>query len=126
VSGPVREVRRSTGRRVVRIGVTGDPELPWLAGLAGVRVTRSGLDFTELDVEVGRDPESVLLEAQARGEHITRFEIGDPSIEQIFIERVGRAPSEEHRLAAAATPGAATPGAATPGAATPAGAGAAR
>jgi hypothetical protein len=84
----------------VRIGVSGDPELPWLASLPGVRVTRPGLDYTELDVETGRDPESILLEAQARGEHITRFEIGDPSIEQIFIERVGRPPSEDHRLAA--------------------------
>jgi hypothetical protein len=87
--------------------VTGDPDLPWLAGMAGVNVTRPGLDFTELDVAADRDPESILLEAQARGEHIARFEIGDPSIEQIFIERVGRPPSEDHRLAAAA-PAAAT------------------
>jgi ABC-2 type transport system ATP-binding protein len=120
VAGPVRDVRRSTGRRVVRIGVAGDPELPWLADLAGVKVTRPGMDFTELDVDAGRDPESILLEAQARGERIMRFEIGDPSIEQIFIERVGRPPSDEHRLAAAAPsvpPRAATAGTAGSGAA---------
>ena len=100
VSGPIRDVRRSTGRRVVRLGVAGDPDLPWLAALGGVTVTRPGVDFTELDVDAGRDPESILLEAQAHGERITRFEIGDPSIEQIFIERVGHAASEDHRLAA--------------------------
>ncbi len=101
VAGSVRDVRRSTGRRVVRLGVTGDPGLAWLGQLSGVTVTRPGLDFTECHVDAVRDPESILLEAQAHGEHIARFEIADPSIEDIFIERVGRAPSEEHRLATA-------------------------
>ena len=32
---------------------------------------------------------------------MTQFVIADPSIEQIFIEHVGRAPSEDHHLAAA-------------------------
>ncbi|HEU4672973.1 MAG TPA: ATP-binding cassette domain-containing protein [Candidatus Limnocylindrales bacterium] len=99
VSGPTREVKRSTGRRVVRLGVAGDAGIPWLADLDGVRVTRPGEDYTELDVGADRDPESVLHAALARGEHITRFEIADPSIEQVFIERVGRRPRTEERLA---------------------------
>jgi len=99
LGGGLREVKRSTGRRVVRIGVSGDPALGWLAGLDGMRVTRQGQDYTELEVGVGRDPESILTAALARGEHIIRFEIADPSIEQIFVERVGRPPSEDHRLA---------------------------
>jgi ABC-2 type transport system ATP-binding protein len=100
VGGLVRDVRSASGRRVVRLGVSGDGELPWLAGLDGVRVVRPGQDYTELYVDAGRDPESILDAARARGEHITRFEIGDPSIEQIFIDQVGPVPLEEKTLAA--------------------------
>jgi ABC-2 type transport system ATP-binding protein len=115
VGGPVREVKRASGRRVVRLGVTGDPALPWLVG-DGVRLVRTGEDYSELEVGPGRDPESILRDALARGEHVTRFEIADPSIEQIFIEHVGRPPSDEKRLAAAA--GAPATGAAAAGSTT--------
>jgi ABC-2 type transport system ATP-binding protein len=104
VSGPTREVKRSTGRRVVRLGVSGDAGLPWLADLDRIRVTRRGEDYTELDVGDDRDPESVLHAALARGEHVTRFEIADPSIEQVFIERVGRRPEADGRLAPSPAP----------------------
>ena len=100
VSGETREVRRRAGRRVVRLGVAGDPDLGWLDTLPGVRVTRSGLDYHELDVRDGGDPETILQAALARGEYVTRFEIADPSIEDIFIEQVGVSGAEERRLAA--------------------------
>jgi ABC-2 type transport system ATP-binding protein len=99
VGGPGRDVKRAGGRRVVRLGVTGDADLPWLAELDGVRVIRPGQDYTELYVEAGRDPESILQAALARGEHIGRFEIADPSIEQVFIDLVGPVPAEEKTLA---------------------------
>lgn len=99
LAGPLAEVKRSTGKRVVRIGAS-DGRLDWLAELDGVRVTRLGQDYTEAEVAAGHDPAVVLAEALRRGAYVTRFEIGDPSIEQIFIERVGRPPSEdEDRLA---------------------------
>jgi ABC-2 type transport system ATP-binding protein len=104
LGGPILDVKRSSGRQVVRLGVEGDTGLPWLAELEGVSVVRSGEDYTELDVR-GRDPQDVLSAALARGERVTQFLIADPSIEQIFIERVGRPPSEDHHLAeAGATP----------------------
>jgi len=99
VGGPVRDVKQAGGRRVVRLGVVGDAELPWLAELDGVRVIRPGQDYTELYAEAGRDPESILQAALARGEHITRFEIADPSIEQIFIDVVGPMAADEKTLA---------------------------
>jgi ABC-2 type transport system ATP-binding protein len=101
VSGGVSEVRRQSGRRVVRIALSGDGELPWLDALPDVRVTRSGLDYHELEVRDGDAPDAVLRLALERGAHVTRFEIADPSIEDIFIERVGAAGLEERRLAAA-------------------------
>jgi len=99
VGGSVRDVKQAGGRRVVRLGVVGDAELPWLAELDGVRVIRPGQDYTELYAEAGRDPESILQAALARGEHITRFEIADPSIEQIFIDVVGPMAADEKTLA---------------------------
>jgi ABC-2 type transport system ATP-binding protein len=99
VGGPVAEVRRSSGRQVVRLGVEGNSGLGWLDELDGVTVTRPGQDYTEMSVGTGRDPESILAAALGRGERVVRFEIADPSIEDIFIERVGRPPSEDHRLA---------------------------
>lgn len=109
LGGLIRDVKRSSGRRVVRLGVDGDSDLPWLAELEGVTVIRPGQDYVELDVAAGHDPQEVLYAAIARGERVTQFLIADPSIEQIFIERVGRPPSEEGHLA---VPGASSNGAA--------------
>jgi len=127
LAGPIRDVKRSTGRRVVRLAIDGKDidgtELPWLAALPGVRVSRPGQDYTELDVPREMDPEAILRAALEHGERVTNFLIADPSIEEIFIERVGRPPSEDHHLAAteasAATPPSATPPASTPPASTP-------
>ena len=100
VGGPVQEVRRQSGRQVVRLGVAGDPDLPWLTELEGVTITRWGRDYSELRVAAGREPGSILQAALARGESVTRFEIGDPTIEDIFIEHVGTVDRDERTLAA--------------------------
>jgi ABC-2 type transport system ATP-binding protein len=100
VGGPVQEVRRQSGRQVVRLGVAGDPDLPWLTELDGVTITRWGRDYSELRIAAGREPGSILQAALARGESITRFEIGDPTIEDIFIEHVGAVDRDERTLAA--------------------------
>jgi hypothetical protein len=67
-----------------------------------VKVVRPGQDFAELDVEQSVDPETVLRAALDRGKRVTEFLIADPSIEQIFIEKVGRRPTEEQHLVGAA------------------------
>jgi ABC-2 type transport system ATP-binding protein len=105
LGGSVREVRRSTGRQVIRLAVDGDTELKWLAEVPGVKVVRPGQDFAELDVEQSVDPETVLRAALDRGKRVTEFLIADPSIEQIFIEKVGRRPPEEQHLVGAAPGG---------------------
>jgi ABC-2 type transport system ATP-binding protein len=99
VAGAVRDVRRSTGRRVVRLAVEGDPETAWLDSLEGVRISRRGQDYVEAAVSGGHDPESVLQAALARGCRVLHFEIADPSLEEIFIERVGGMDMSERTLA---------------------------
>jgi len=101
LSGPTREVRRVTGRQVIRLAIDGDTELRWLADVPGVRIARPGEDYTELDVDRAVDPETVLSAALERGLRVTQFVIADPSIEDIFIEKVGRRPTEDQHLATA-------------------------
>ena len=141
LAGPIGDVKRGTGRRVVRLGIdgngraagaagdpaiggngTGRPDLAWIAELHGVRIARPGLDYTELDIDRDVDPETVLRAAMDRDLRVTLFEIAEPSIESIFIERVGRAPSEDRHLATAGAGGDAATGAAGEDAGTPAGA----
>ncbi len=100
VSGTLHEVKSSTGRLVVRLGVSGDPDLAWLDARSDVTVTRSGPEYHEVQVAAGMDPEWILREALERDEHVNRFEIAQPSIEEIFIERVGAIEATERTLAA--------------------------
>jgi ABC-2 type transport system ATP-binding protein len=114
-SGPLREVKRRMGRQVVRLAVEEtdgaaparpvaeaerDDGLGWVEQIPGVTLTRRGEDYVEMHVASGTDPESILQAALGRGNRVTRFEIADPSLEEIFIERVGhRAIEEERHLA---------------------------
>ena len=99
--GPTRDVRRSTGHQVVRVATATDGDGSWLTALPHVTVTRPGEDFTELRVDGGADPQAVLLAALATGHEVLRFEVGDPSLEEVFVERVGALDTEEQTLAAA-------------------------
>jgi len=101
-AGNLRDVKRRMGRRVVRLAVDGaDGDgadgAAWVDEIPGVHVTRRGEDYLEMHVADGTDPESVLAAAIARGDRVTRFEIADPSLEEIFIEKVGRAGIDEER-----------------------------
>jgi ABC-2 type transport system ATP-binding protein len=99
-SGTTRDVKRSTGHQVIRVATAGDGNGSWLLGLPYVTVTRSGNDFTEVRLDAGADPQTVLRAAQARGD-VLRFEVGDPSLEEVFVEKVGALDLEERTLAAA-------------------------
>jgi ABC-2 type transport system ATP-binding protein len=101
-TGPTRDVKRSTGRQTVRLATSRDGDLAWLRSLPHVSVTRPGEDYTELHVESGGDPQEVLHAAMARGGDVLRFEVAEPSLEEVFVERVGALEHEETTLA---TPG---------------------
>ncbi len=99
VGGSIRDVRRSTGRRQVRISVAGDHRLPWLASVPGTRVIQAGMDRTAVELDEGVEPDAVLAAAIAAGARVLHFELADPSLEQVFIDHVGRPVDEEVHLA---------------------------
>ena len=101
-TGPTREVKRSTGQQTVRLALSRDGDIDWLRSLPHVTVTRPGEDYTELHVESGGDPQDVLQAAISHGGDVLRFEVADPSLEEVFVERVGALEHEETTLA---TPG---------------------
>jgi ABC-2 type transport system ATP-binding protein len=102
INGAVRDVKRSMNRQVVRLAIDGDGEgAGWLAELPGVSVVAQRADYLELQVPADRDPGTILRAALDRGERVTRFEISDPSLEEVFIQHVGRraVDEEEEHLA---------------------------
>jgi ABC-2 type transport system ATP-binding protein len=99
-AGSTRDVKRSTGHQVVRVTTSTDGDIAWLRSLPHVTVTRPGQDYTEVQVDDGADPQSVLRAAMDRGGEILRFEVADPSLEEVFVERVGALDVEERTLAA--------------------------
>jgi ABC-2 type transport system ATP-binding protein len=104
ISGPLRDVKRSTGRRMLIIGIDGDHRLPWLSDVPGTRVIRPGIERSEVELDAGVEPHDVLAAAVARNLRVTHFEIADPSLEQVFIDHVGRPADEELTLASADAP----------------------
>jgi ABC-2 type transport system ATP-binding protein len=105
VGGPIRDVRRATGRRLVRIAVDGDHRLPWLAGVPGARVIEAGVDRSSVELDPGVEPDALLAAAIAAGARVRHFELADPTLEQVFIDVVGRPVDEETHLAPAGVAG---------------------
>jgi ABC-2 type transport system ATP-binding protein len=115
VGGPLREIRRSAGRRLVHVSVEGDHRLPWLAGVPGARILRAGYGRTEVELDEGVNPDAILSAAIAAGATVTHFEVDEVSLEQIFIDHVGRPVDEDEHLAPEAGTAVAGPGAVAPG-----------
>jgi ABC-2 type transport system ATP-binding protein len=98
-TGPTREVKRSTGRQTVRLAIGSDGRGGWLQSLPHVSVIRPGEDYTELHVDATAIPRMCSAAAIAHGGDVLRFEVADPSLEEVFVERVGELEHEETTLA---------------------------
>jgi ABC-2 type transport system ATP-binding protein len=105
VGGTLRDVRRSTGRRLIRISVGDDHRLPWLAAVPGTRIIQPGVERSSVELDPGTEPEQVLAAAVAAGARVLHFEVADPTLEQVFIAHVGHPVEEDTHLASPADGG---------------------
>ncbi len=89
VQGSVREVKRKPGRQVARLKLDNDAQAAWLEQLAGVQVIRRREDYIEMQLPAHLNPNVIVEAALQHGGIISRFEIAEPSLTDIFIELVG-------------------------------------
>ena len=101
--GLLRDLKRASGRRTLRLALEGDPAPAWLADLPGVETFVRDAAGAELELFSGAEPSVILAAVLARGASVTRFEVAEPSLEALFIERVGRPADDETRLATGTT-----------------------
>ena len=103
--GRVRDLKRASGRRTLRIAVgSGDAATPgWLGSLPGVGAIRPNATGVELELLPSADPAAILAAVLAEGESVSRFEVVEPSLEALFIEYVGRPSDADPALARGAS-----------------------
>jgi ABC-2 type transport system ATP-binding protein len=91
LEGTLDEIKTSSGRNSLRIDFDGDGSfLTSLPQVKKVKVDNRGAD---LDLLEGADPQEVLTASIGRL-RIRKFELSAPSLEEIFIERVGAQTAE--------------------------------
>ena len=97
--GKVRELKRASGRRTLRIALEGEWAPSWLSTLPGIAAVRQDSGGAELELLPVADPAAILSAVIGHGGAITRFQVVEPSLEAIFIEHVGR-PADDDELRA--------------------------
>ena len=89
VQGNVQAIKRQHGQNVARLTLVNDPEAPWLDTLDGVHVTKRRQDYIEMQFQANLNPNVIVEAALQHGGAISRFEVVEPSLTDIFIEMVG-------------------------------------
>jgi ABC-2 type transport system ATP-binding protein len=89
VQGRVQEIKRRHGRNVARLTLDNDPVASWLDTLAGVHVTQRRQDYIEMQFQADLNPNVIVEAALQHGGVISRFEVVEPSLTDIFLELVG-------------------------------------
>ncbi len=85
LSGSMREVKSRYPRNRVHIAYTGDDSFLRNPAVVEAKLHAGGAELQLTDEAAAQ---SLLAEAIARGTQITRFEVVEPTIEDIFIEQV--------------------------------------
>jgi len=86
LEGNLRQIKKSMGRQILRISLEGKEDF-W-ARIPGLQFLASRADYHEFRMDDGVDPNHVLSEAMNAG-RVIRFELVEPSLDQIFVEKVG-------------------------------------
>lgn len=88
VGGSIREVKRNFGKHNVRLKM--DQDLSSLSHIAGVEKYTETIDGALLQVTDEAMAQTILQEAMKLGQ-LRHFSIEEPSLEEIFIAKVGKA-----------------------------------
>ncbi len=91
VDGPLAEVKRAHGGQHVIVAV--EKGIPTVDRLLGDRSLVSKADhygqYAEVELVDGADPQRLLTALLEAGARVTRFEIAEPTLHKIFIDKVG-------------------------------------
>jgi ABC-2 type transport system ATP-binding protein len=87
VEGDLREIKSRAGKRSIQIECDGGA--PFLKESPIVASFHNFGTYVEVGLKDGNDPQELLRLALEHG-RISRFELSEPSLEQIFIELVGK------------------------------------
>ena len=97
-NGSVESIKRLTGRQIIRLSIVGsldflkDFPLDFTKLASDISLQEEGLTQAvkeaEFDLPEGIDPQAILRRALEQGQ-VKRFEIGDPSLNEVFITLVG-------------------------------------
>ena len=96
-NGSVATIKASTGRQIVRLSIVGSLDFLKVFPLDNTKLrvnirqhdqsSGQAAQEIEFDLPKGIDPQSILKEALVNGQ-VKRFEIGDPSLNEVFITLV--------------------------------------
>ncbi len=96
VEGPLAEIKREAASgRLVAVAFDGETEAPALSDATIVAGQRERNGYVELELEVGVDPQALLTALLDGGARLRRFEVIEPTLHQIFVDRVGVANARE-------------------------------
>jgi len=88
IGGSLREVKASYGRNLIALRATGGDGV--LANAALVKRAVEHADEKEVELADGVDPQLLLQRLVASGAEIAKFETVEPSLNDIFIQQVGK------------------------------------
>jgi ABC-2 type transport system ATP-binding protein len=98
LDGPVSAVKAAHGSRVIALAVGGESRTA-IAHILADRTLVARVDdqnrFYEINLAPGADPQQLLRRVMETGAPIQRFELVQPSLHQIFLEKVGATGVEE-------------------------------
>ena len=91
LSGELRAIKRAYGKNTLRIEYSGDGNFLEATGLVE-KVNHFGA-VTEARLKPSADPQEILKAAVERAVRVSRFELVEPPLNDIFIEKVGAVPA---------------------------------
>ena len=98
LDGTVSGVKSEHHKRNIALSIAGDPSAD-VSAILGDHSLVSRMDdsnrFFEIEMAVGGDPQHLLQRLVAAGAAVQRFELIQPSLHQIFLEKVGATGVEE-------------------------------